>query len=404
MKLSKLPYSQAILPPDSWREMTFAELVRKAHLAYDMSQGICFIPAVLTRTYRRMDSIIREACLEESFSEVQVPLLMRTELVRKSGKYEKYGSEFFEVGRDSRYILSGTTEEMFLQYLSRGGLESYNQLPIRAFYFGEIFRNIKRPEGLYKGREFYGHYALSLDADSEGYIKSLAAFEAMCEKVWRLLGIQNVVYKIKSNDGLAVEYLSESLSGDRTFDKSVVIKRGEGQHSDKTLSSDKKLSSLAMAYIFSEADNFGLAFTNSEGRKAIPVVGTYAIGIQRCLATMFDNLRDESGINLPKQVRPFDIAIIPIDPNNQSQNEILERLYISLSKAGLSVALDDRRLMLSERLRFADFVGIPYRMVFGVRDMKRQVIEIRERGDRDKFDYISLTEAVESVKKLVREE
>jgi prolyl-tRNA synthetase len=63
------------------------------------------------------------------------------------------------------------------------------------------------------------------------------------------------------------------------------------------------------------SEKMGATVLDENGR-SIPVqMGCYGIGVSRLLAAIAEQNADETGINWPKGIAPFDVHIIPINPN-----------------------------------------------------------------------------------------
>lgn len=112
-------------------------------------------------------------------------------------------------------------------------------------------------------------------------------------------------------------------------------------------------------------------------------MGCYGIGVSRIVAAAIEQNHDEHGIIFPTAIAPFELAIIPIGLQKNSQvKEIVEKLYQQFTDARIDVLLDDR----DERpgVMFADMelMGIPHRIVIGERGLKQSTIEYQNRKNQ----------------------
>ena len=120
---------------------------------------------------------------------------------------------------------------------------------------------------------------------------------------------------------------------------------------------------------------------NENGKKEIMTMGCYGIGITRVVAAAIEQNHDNEGIIWPNAIAPFQVVIIPMNMHKSEQvKEAAEKIYSQLNQAGIEVLIDDRK----ERpgIMFADMelIGIPYRIVIGDRNLKNNLVEIKQRA------------------------
>jgi prolyl-tRNA synthetase len=403
MRLGKLPHAGLVTVPQNWKALPTIELLRKTNLISESPPGVLYISPILHTVYRRLESSLRDISVGEGFIETKPPLLMRKELVQRSGKLDTFGDEFYEAaGRGSKLIFSGTTEETFLDYIGRSGLTTYRQLPIRLFNFSELFRDIKRPEGIFKSRELYSYFISTLHTNETDYVETVKGFDRVCERFWKIMGIQDHVFRIANGGNTVVEYLFDNSAGDMTVKQSVVFdKKASSFVSSVPEDRDNKLSSLAMCYPFTGVEKFDVSFVGTDGKRHTPFMGTFGIGFQRSVYAIFELKRDERGIQFTRQSRPFDAVIIPVG-QNEGVIDGSNGVYASMLKSGMLVAIDDRQVGLKDKFALADLLGVPYRLVIGEKDLASNSVELRERGAMGNA-HISLDGVVTHVASLLRE-
>jgi prolyl-tRNA synthetase len=90
-------------------------------------------------------------------------------------------------------------------------------------------------------------------------------------------------------------------------------------------------------------------------------MGSYGLGLTRLLATVVETKRDARGLVWPTRVAPYSCIIVPLTETPEARFEA-EDLYRQLSQAQVAVLLDDSHNDSDEKLRYADFIGIPYRI------------------------------------------
>ncbi len=107
-------------------------------------------------------------------------------------------------------------------------------------------------------------------------------------------------------------------------------------------------------------------------------MGSYGIGPARAMAALAEQNADENGINWPKDLAPYQAAIIIISTKDEAQNEAAEKLYEQLEKAGVEVLLDDRDTRPGVKFKDMDLIGIPYRITVG-HGIKDGMVELKPR-------------------------
>ena len=121
-------------------------------------------------------------------------------------------------------------------------------------------------------------------------------------------------------------------------------------------------------------------------------MGCYGIGVTRVVAAAIEQNFDDRGIIWPEAIAPFQVSIVQIDANKSE--EVVERseaLYNTLTDLGVEVLLDDRDKKTSPGVKFADaeLMGMPHRIVFSSRGLKKGIVEYKARKD-SKDDAIEM--------------
>src|SRR5687768_7723905 len=85
----------------------------------------------------------------------------------------------------------------------------------------------------------------------------------------------------------------------------------------------------------------GADYLDEQGASFPIVMGSYGIGLDRLLACVAEEHRDDAGLALPISVAPFQLVLIAI-ARSEATREVAERLYTELQAAGIEVLFDDR--------------------------------------------------------------
>jgi len=141
-----------------------------------------------------------------------------------------------------------------------------------------------------------------------------------------------------------------------------------------------------------------------EAGKAVPIImGSYGLGIGRCLAAIVERNHDEKGIVWPLNVAPFELMIAVLNPKDVATSETGERIYEELTKAGIDVILDDRDERPGVKFTDAELIGIPWRLTVGPKGLAAGKLELARRKDGRKRD-LDLDKAAAAVIETILEE
>ncbi|KAB1503792.1 proline--tRNA ligase [Corynebacterium sp. 320] len=142
-----------------------------------------------------------------------------------------------------------------------------------------------------------------------------------------------------------------------------------------------------------------LHILDEHGKRAIPTMGSYGLGITRLVAVMAEQMHDDAGLRWPTTVAPFNVHVV-IANKDEAANRAAEELAQALSDAGLEVLFDERpKVSPGVKFKDSELLGMPYVVVVG-RGFADGVVELRNRltGEKTEIPYES---AVEEITRLV---
>lgn len=108
-------------------------------------------------------------------------------------------------------------------------------------------------------------------------------------------------------------------------------------------------------------------------------MGCHGIGVSRIIGAVADTLADEKGLNWPRVMAPFEVAIIPTKGLEEAALEAYDALSITNlpSEPPLDLILDDRLETFPWKMGDADLVGYPIIVVVGRGWKKGKVCEVQ---------------------------
>jgi len=86
---------------------------------------------------------------------------------------------------------------------------------------------------------------------------------------------------------------------------------------------------------------FDVQILDENGKRAIPTMGSYGIGISRMLAVLAEQRHDEKGLNWPVAVAPYQVHVA-VANKDAAAMEAGDKLVEELSQAGPEGLFDDR--------------------------------------------------------------
>ncbi|TVY70624.1 Proline--tRNA ligase [Fusarium oxysporum f. sp. cubense] len=95
-------------------------------------------------------------------------------------------------------------------------------------------------------------------------------------------------------------------------------------------------------------------------------MGCHGVGVSRIFGAVAEILADEQGLNWPRAIAPFEVAIIPASDLAEDSLRIYDLLAAGdNSRNGLDVVLDDRQRSFVWKMKDADMVGFPVLVIMG---------------------------------------
>lgn len=145
---------------------------------------------------------------------------------------------------------------------------------------------------------------------------------------------------------------------------------------------------------YSEA--LGLNYSDEFNKLKPVVMGSYGIGLGRCMAAVVEQHNDDKGIIWPDAIAPFKTSIVIVNTKDEIQNTVANNLYDELMKNNIDTILDDRNERLGVKLNDMDLIGVPYRIVVGKR-ASEGIVELKRR-DSDEILEINVSKILEYIK------
>jgi prolyl-tRNA synthetase len=374
------------------------------------------------KVLRKVEQIIRDEMDKTGALEVLMPTIQPAELWQESGRYEAYGKEMLRIkDRHDRDILYGPTHEEVITDIFRKNVTSYKDLPKNFYQSHWKFRDEIRPRfGLMRGREFLMKDSYSFDIDEISAKKTYNLMYETYFKIFRAMGLKP----------MAVRADTGAIGGDLSHEFHLLADTGESAiYYDKKfdeLSESKSFDIEEMQSLYAMADemhvqancpipqsqissrrgievghifNFGLKYSKAleaavmgpNSDKIYPNMGSYGIGVSRVVAAAIEANHDANGIIWPKEIAPFQIALINVRAGDELCDKTCEEIYAKFSARGIEVIYDDTKASLGQKFSIADLIGIPTQIIVGPKSAAAGTVEVKDRKTGDKKE-ISISE------------
>ncbi len=139
-------------------------------------------------------------------------------------------------------------------------------------------------------------------------------------------------------------------------------------------------------------------YLDEQGKQQTMVMGCYGIGVSRTLSALVEQYHDEKGIIFPKQIAPYQVAIVTANQKDDTIASVAEDLYNKLNSC-TDTLYDDRKESMGVKMKDMELIGIPYIIVVG-RDAKEGIVEVICRANDEKTK-MSIDEAVKKFEVII---
>ena len=140
---------------------------------------------------------------------------------------------------------------------------------------------------------------------------------------------------------------------------------------------------IEVGHIFKLGTKYSLKmhaeFLDESGGSKPFVMGCFGIGIGRTLAASIEQNNDNDGIIFPLTIAPYEIELIAINMKDKDISDTAEAVYGEMMDRGFDIIYDDRDISPGMKLKDADLLGFPVRIVIGKKFKNEGVVEIKVR-------------------------
>lgn len=185
-------------------------------------------------------------------------------------------------------------------------------------------------------------------------------------------------------------YINANLTDFQAIEVADIREIKEGDLCENGAGPVKFMRGIEVGNTFKLGDNYSKAmdlYYTDENNEMLPVqMGSYGIGIARCMAAIVEQHNDGKHILWPKDLAPVQVAIVVISRKNQEQVKVAEELYQQLrDETDLDILIDDRDERAGVKFNDMELIGAYARITVG-RGIKENKVELKLADQDEKID------------------
>ena len=389
-------------------------LIRAGFIHKEMAGVYAFLPLGL-RVLENIKQIVREEMNALGSQEIIMTSLQQKELWDKTDRWDdkKVDVWFKSKLKNGTEVGLGWSHEEPITNMIREHVDSYRDLPAYVYQFQNKLRNeLRAKSGILRGREFLMKDLYSYTTDEKAHEIFYNSVITAYHKIFTRVGIGDRTFLTFASGGAFTQFSHEFQTLSDAGEDTIYLDRKKNIAINKEVYTKdvmkqlgveeknlEKVTSIETGNIFSfgveKSKELGLSFTAKTGEEKFVTLGSYGIGITRLMGTVVETLSDEKGIVWPATIAPFSAHIIAIGDDKILKKA--EGIYNDLQNNGFDVLLDDRDDSPGSKLKDADLIGIPMRIVISEKSLPK--IEIKERKNEEP-ELITIGDLLKRMKEL----
>lgn len=341
--------------------------------------------------FKELEKFIRETIDNRGYQEISTPIIVKSELFKKSGHWQFFKDNMFNfrVDNENYSIKPMNCPESTIVFAAK--TRSYKDLPLRFSEFGRLHRNERSGtlNGMFRVRQ------MVMD-DAHVFCRQ----DQIQAEITEMLDITEKLYKklnLPVTFGLATRP-AKAMGDKKTYEqaekqlaqalKSHKINysqlKGEGAFYGPKIHIDFKdflertwtLATIQVDFLMPEALN--ISFVAQNGKHERPVM------IHRAILGSFERfigiMAEEYQGSFPVWLSPVQAIVLPIsDKNLAYANKVKDKL----KEQNIRIEVDTRNETLQAKIRDATLTKIPYIIVVGSKEENLSKVAPRTRDGED---------------------
>ncbi|MEX2028187.1 MAG: threonine--tRNA ligase [Candidatus Curtissbacteria bacterium] len=360
--------------------------------------------------FKELEKFIRLTIDHRGYQEISTPIIVKSELFKKSGHWEFFKENMFnfKVDEEDYSLKPMNCPESTIVYSHK--TRSYKDLPLRLSEFGHLHRNERSGtlNGMFRVRQ------MVMD-DAHVF----CTMEQIQAEITEMLDITLDLYKSLSlpiTFGLATRP-KKAMGEKKTWDEAEkqlakALKahkidfqtlEGEGAfygpkiHIDFKDNLDRVWTMATIQVDFQMPERMELAYVAEDGQEKQPVMVHRAIlgSFERFVGIITELYQGA----FPVWLAPVQAIVLPISDKFLSY---AQKVAADLYAAGIRVEVDERNETLQAKIRDASLAKIPYSLIVGGKEEEAGKVAVRTREGED-LGAISLEDFMRKIKVDIEE-
>ena len=368
--------------------------------------GMVFWHAKGWTIYQIIQQYIRRLLVQHGYHEINTPQLVDRSLWEKSGHWELFANEMFNLSAEERvYAIKPMNCPCHVQIYNQG-IKSYRDLPLRLAEFGSCHRN--EPSGALHGLMRVRNFVQD-DAHifcTEAQIESeVLNFIDLIFKVYQDFGFKDILIKLSTRPEQRVGNTASWDKAEQALADALDKKQlewllcpGEGAFYGPKIEFSLKdcigrvWQCGTMQVDFSMPDRLDATYISESGEKLVPVMLHRAIlgSIERFIGI----LTEEYAGSYPTWLAPVQVALLNI---TDDQVQYVQQIEKSLQQQHIRVITDLRNEKIGFKIREHTIQRVPYLAIVGDKEVKTQTLALRTREGAE-LSGLSLSEFIDKLK------
>ncbi|MBI4091802.1 MAG: threonine--tRNA ligase [Candidatus Levybacteria bacterium] len=328
--------------------------------------------------YKTLTEFIRSEIEKEGYQEVSTPVMVKSELFKRSGHWDFYNENMFNLlVDDEEYSLKPMNcPEAALIYSTK--TRSYHDLPIRLAEFGILNRNELSGVlgGAFRVRQFViddAHHFIRPDQIQNEILDLLS----LTSDFYRKLGFEPHFYlATKPDKAMGDPKLWEEAERDlenalKAAKVNYDIKKKDGAFYGPKIdihildSQDRDWQLATIQLDFQIPERMELEYIDSDGKPKRPVIVHRAIlgSLERFIGVILEHYQGA----LPLWLSPIQVAVLPV---SEKVEEYARGVFEQLKNGGIRVELDSSDKPIGAKIREATLQKIPFMCIMGTKEVE----------------------------------
>lgn len=361
-------------------EQRYMDVARRMNLlALGPAPGAVFWKPKGSALYENLRQFILSKHKEHNYSQVKSPQLVNVDLFNNSGHSEKYSDNMFVFKEDGIALRPMSCPNHIVLYQS--SLNSWRDLPVKFFEFGEVFRN--EPSGslqvLFRQRQFCQDdaHVFAKPSDIQALLQD---YLSLSEKVYKELGFESIEYMISlrpekrfGDDEIWDKAEGELIRACEEKGLSFGLEPGGGAFYGPKIElkvRDKlnrlwQLGVIQLDYVLPE--RFDLNYVDENNQRVRPVILHHAV--LGSMERMIGILLEVFGVDIPLFLHPVKAAIVSVsDKSKEYAIKVQKRLCEKYGWSEAECILDQENDPLAQKIAKLSHNLIPKIYVVGPKE------------------------------------